>query len=294
MSEPTAPTCAAADPDPKPPAVKAPPGACDTHAHVFGPESRYPWSPKRGYTPPDAPYAEWRRLHGILGVTRGVITQPSVYGTDNTATLDAVAQDSANLRAVAAVPADISDAGLAKLHDRGVRGIRVNLVDRGGMPFASFAEVERFAERIRPMGWHIEYLVHVHEFPELDVLARMPVDAVVGHFGYTPAAAGPEHPGYRRFLEVFAGGRMWVKMTAPYRVTGLPLMPYTDVEPFAKALLATRPDRLLWGSDWPHPHCPRAMPNDGEMFELVTGWLPDEATRRQVLVDNPARLYGFA
>lgn len=288
------PTCAAADPNPLPPAVKAPPGACDTHAHVFGPESRYPWSPKRGYTPPDAPYEAWRKLHAVLGVTRGVLTQPSVYGTDNTAMLDAVAHDPANLRAVAAVEADVTGAALEALHARGVRGIRVNLVDKGGMPFASFSEVERFADRIRPLGWHIEYLVHVHDFPDLQALARMPVDAVIGHFGYTPTAAGPHHPGYQSFLRLFGEGRIWVKMTAPYRITGLPLMPFVDVEPFARALLAVRPDRLLWGSDWPHPHCPRAMPNDGEMFSLVTGWLPDEAARRQVLVDNPARLYGFA
>ena len=248
----------------------------------------------RGYTPPEAPYEAWRRLHGVLGVTRGVLTQPSVYGTDNTAMLDAVALDPVNLRAVAAVDAGIGDAALADLHARGVRGIRVNLVDKGGMPFDSFAEVERFADRIKAMGWHIEYLVHVHDFADLDVLARMPVDAVIGHFGYTPTAAGPDHPGYKAFLKIFAAGRMWVKMTAPYRITGLPLMHYDDVAPFAAALLKTRPDRLLWGSDWPHPHCPRAMPNDGEMFSLVTGWLPDAATRQQVLVDNPARLYGFA
>ena len=223
-----------------------------------------------------------------------MLTQPSVYGTDNSAMLDAVALDPENLRAVAAVEAGISDAALADLHARGVRGIRVNLVDKGGMPFDSFAEVERFAARIKELGWHIEYLVHVHDFADLEVLARLPVDAVIGHFGYTPTAAGPDHPGYKAFLKIFAAGRMWVKMTAPYRITGLPLMPYADVEPFARALLQTRPDRVLWGSDWPHPHCPRAMPNDGEMFELVTGWLPDDATRHRVLVDNPARLYGFA
>ena len=288
------PTCAAADPDPLAPAERAPAGACDTHAHVFGPQSRYAYSPKRGYTPPDAPYAAWRRLHRVLGIERGVLTQPSVYGTDNSAMLGAVAEDPANLRAVAAVDAAVTDAELERLHARGVRGIRVNLVDKGGMPFDSFAAVERFGDRVRPLGWHIEYLVHVHEFEHLETLARMPVDGVIGHFGYTPAAFGAGHPGYRAFLRLFAAGRLWVKMTAPYRVTGRPLMPYDDVAPFAEALLATRPDRLLWGSDWPHPHCPREMPNDGAMYELVTGWLGDAATRRRVLVENPAALYGFA
>jgi predicted TIM-barrel fold metal-dependent hydrolase len=288
-----APPCAAPDPNPRKPRFAAPAGTCDTHAHVFGPQSRYPYSPARGYTPPDAPYEAYRRLHATLGVARGVLTQPSVYGTDNRAMLDAVAKDPANLRAVAAVGADVSDTELRRLHEAGARGIRVNLVDKGGMPFASFGEVERFAERIVPMGWHIEYLVHVHDFPELDVLGRLPADSVIGHFGYMHVSHGVGHPGFQAFLRLFAKGRIWVKMTAPYRITGCMTVPYGDVTPIARALCEARSDRLLWGTDWPHPINPKPMANDGDLFDHLPQWLPDEALQRQVLVDNPKKLYGF-
>ena len=161
--------------------------------------------------------------------------------------LDAVARDPANMRAVAAVDAEATDEQLRALDAAGVPGIRVNLVDKGGMPFESFDDVERFASRIAPMAWHIEYLVHVHDFPELDALARMPVDAVVGHFGYMPTSCGVDHPGYRHFLKLVEGGRIWVKLTAPYRITAYDDLPYEDVEPLARALREARPDRLLWG-----------------------------------------------
>lgn len=285
--------CPPPDPNPRTPRLKAPPGTCDTHAHVFGPQSRYAYSPKRGYTPPDAPYEAYRHLHAALGVSRGVLTQPSVYGVDNTAMLDAVARDPVNLRAVVAVDADITDAQLRVLDAAGARGIRVNLVDPGGMPFDTFDEVERFAARIAPMGWHIEYLVHVHEFPELDALARMPVDAVVGHFGYMPTSCGLDHAGFQAFLKLFEGGRIWVKMTAPYRITAREELPYDDVEPFARALREARPDRLLWGTDWPHPINKKPMANDGDLFDHLAAWLPDEELCQQVLVENPKRLYGF-
>jgi 2-pyrone-4,6-dicarboxylate lactonase len=283
--------CPPADPNPRTPTVKAPPGACDTHAHVF--EVRYPYSARRGYTPPDAPYEAYRHLLDVLGVTRAVLTQPSAYGTDNAAMLDAVARDPSNMRAVAAVDDETTDAQLRALDAAGVRGARVNLVDKGGMPFDSFDDVERFASRIAPLGWHIEYLVHVHDFPDLDALAHMPVDAVVGHFGYMPTACGVDHPGYRAFLRLVESGRIWVKLTAPYRITAAQDLPYEDVEPFARALRAARPDRLLWGSDWPHAINRKPMANDGDLFDLIAAWLPDERLRQQVLVDNPKRLYGF-
>jgi predicted TIM-barrel fold metal-dependent hydrolase len=207
--------------------------------------------------------------------------------------LDAVARDPENLRAVAAVDAGVSDEELSRLNAAGTRGIRVNLVDPGGMPFDTFDDVEAFAARIEPMGWHIEYLVHVHEFAELDALARMPVDAVVGHFGYMPVSRGVNDRGFQAFLRHFEKGRVWVKMTAPYRITTRDDMPYGDVEPIAKALITARPDRLLWGSDWPHPINKKPMANDGDMLDLVVGWLPEGDVRQQVMVENPKWLYGF-
>ncbi|MEM9681819.1 MAG: amidohydrolase family protein [Pseudomonadota bacterium] len=285
--------CPPPDPNPRTPKLSAPAGTCDTHAHVFGPQSKYPYSSARGYTPPDAPYEAYRALHEALGVSRGVLTQPSVYGTDNTAMLDAVARDPANMRAVAAVGADVTDDELRRLNEAGVRGIRVNLVDKGGMPFDSFADVEKFADRVVPMGWHIEYLVHVHDFPDLDVLGRLPADSVIGHFGYMHISNGVDHPGFQSFLRLFEKGRVWVKMTAPYRLTDRTALPYDDLNPVGQSLRETRPDRLLWGTDWPHPINPKPMANDGDMFDELATWLPDEALRQQVLVDNPKALYGF-
>jgi predicted TIM-barrel fold metal-dependent hydrolase len=289
------PFCAAPDPQPRAPRFALPHDACDTHAHLFGPAERYPYQANRGYTPPDASDQAYDALHRALGITRGVLTQPSVYGVDNRRMLDAVARQPARLRAVAAVDAAVTDAELARLDAAGVRGIRVNLVDKGGMPFASFAEVAAMARRIAPLGWHLELLVHAHDYPDFAPTMRaLPVDIVIGHLGYMPTSAGLDHAGFRSFRALVAEGRCWVKLTAPYRITAQPAVPYDDVTPFARALIETRPDRMLWGSDWPHVACRLAMPNDGDLLGLLAAWAPDEAVRRRILVDNPARLYGFA
>ena len=288
--------CPPPDPAPRAPARLAlPPGTVDTHGHIFGPAERYPWNPARGYTPPDALPQAYEALHAALGVARGVLTQPSVYGTDNRCMLDYVARHPGRMRAVVAVGPGIDDASLAAMHAQGARGIRVNLADPGGNPFASFAELEALAHRLRPMGWHVELLVHVHQMDGIaGDIRRLPVDVSVGHLGYMPAAMGVDHPAFQAFLALVDEGRTWVKLTAPYRITALKATPYADVGPFARALVARRPDRILWGTDWPHPICPVPMPNDGDLADHLAEWIADARVRRQVLVDNPARLYGFA
>ncbi len=288
------PFCAAPDPAPRPPGFALPADACDTHAHVFGPAERYPYQANRGYTPPDALDSAYDALHRTLGVARGVLTQPSVYGVDNRRMLDAVARQPKRLRAVAAVDAAVTDAELARLDKAGVRGIRVNLVDKGGMPFESFTDVVRMAERIARLGWHLELLVHAHDYPDFARTMRaLPVDIVVGHLGYMPTACGLDHTGFREFLALVAEGRCWVKLTAPYRITAERTVPYADVAPFARRLIETRPDRMLWGSDWPHVACKLPMPNDGDMLSLLADWAPDATVRKRILFDNPARLYSF-
>jgi 2-pyrone-4,6-dicarboxylate lactonase len=286
--------CPPADPNPRPPKFAMPRGACDAHGHLFGPGDRYPWNPARGYTPPDATPEAYERLHRALGVTRGVLTQPSVYGTDNRAMMDYVGKHPARMRAVVSVEPSITDAALEALHGQGGRGIRVNIADKGGNPFASFADIARMAERIKPLGWHIEFLLHVHEMDEhWAEIERLPVDISIGHFGYTPAALGVGHPKYQSFLDMVGGGRVWVKFTGSYRVTGMQHTPYADVAQFAEALVARRPDRIVWGTDWPHPICPVPMPNDGDLLDQLADWIPDADLRTRILVDNPARLYGF-
>jgi predicted TIM-barrel fold metal-dependent hydrolase len=198
------------------------------------------------------------------------------------------------MRAVVAVDPGVTDPELERMHAAGARGIRVNLVDKGGNPLSSFGNLHALAARIRPLGWHVELLVHVHLMDEIRAdLRRLPVDISIGHFGYMPAGLGAGHPQFAAFLDLLEEGRCWVKLTAPYRITGLRATPYGDVTPFAHALAARRPDRIVWGTDWPHPVVPIPMPNDGDLADHLPVWVPDEPTRRRILVDNPGRLYGF-
>lgn len=289
------PLCQAPDPNPTPVSFAVPAGAVDCHAHIFGPESRYPYSPKRGYTPPDASLGTFLDLHKTLGgIDRAVLTQPSVYGIDNSCMMDALDGMGDRFRAVAAVAEDVTDRELEDLHSRGARGVRVNLVDKGGMPFDGIGAVRRFTKRLKDLGWHLEVLIHVHAFEDLRAtLNSMAVDVSVGHLGYMATSHGIDHPGFREFLDLLRDGRCWVKLSGSYRVArdGLPL--YRDVEPFARALIDANEDRVLWGTDWPHPVFKGAMPNDGALMEQLATWAPDAQLRKKILVDNPSALYGF-
>jgi 2-pyrone-4,6-dicarboxylate lactonase len=294
MNTSQAPWCAAPDPAPRAPRFKLPPLSCDTHAHICGPIERYPYSATRIYTPPDALLPAYRHLLSTLGVRRAVLVQPSIYGSDNTALLDALATDSQHLRGVAVIDAHTPFAELERMHGLGVRGVRCNIVDvkegKGRLPMD---ELRALAQRIQPLGWHLEFLMHVDEFPELDVLlADFPVDVVFGHLGYMKAGQGVDAPGFRALLRLLRGGRAWVKLTGPYRISGEAL-PYSDVTPFAHALIETAPDRIVWGTDWPHVMVKGGMPNDGDLCDLLAQWVSDPALRQQVLVSNPAQLYGF-
>ena len=291
-----APYCAGPDPDPRQPAFALPPGATDCHAHVFGPVARYPYFKRRIYTPPDAPPPAYWRMLGALGVTRAVLVQPSVYGTDNRAMLDAMAGEQHRMRGVAVVEETIADAELTRMHDAGVRGIRFNIVDvkpeeKGKLPLDV---VRKMAERIKPLGWHMQFLMHVDEFPELDrTFAGFPVDIVIDHYGYMATSRGIAHPGFQALLRLLRAGHCWVKFTGAYRISGEGALPYSDVTPCARALVAAHPERIVWGTDWPHPKHEQKMPNDGELCDRLLDWIPDETQRRLALVDNPAKLYGF-
>ena len=288
--------CPPPDPDPHPPKAEVPRGATDCHAHIFGPASKYPFQDNRSYTPPDLPLSQLRAMHRALGVERLVLVHASVHGTDNSIILDALSTDPVNLRAVAAMTEDTTDRELERMRDAGVRGVRVNLVDRGGMPFRSLAELSRAAERIRDLGFHLELLVHVESFAELGEFAKtICVPISVGHVGYTKAAAGGvDHPGFQNFLAMLRDGHFWVKLTGPYRISARSKFPYDDVAAMAKAVIAAAPGRVVWGSDWPHVMVTSEMPNDGDLLDALADWAPDAVLRHRILVDNPARLYGFA
>ncbi|MEY4643428.1 MAG: hypothetical protein RLZZ596_259 [Pseudomonadota bacterium] len=289
-----APPCAAPDFAPRQPQLKVPAGSCDCHAHILGPAARFPYSDERVYTPPDCLLADYRAMLTALGLARAVLVQPSVYGSDNRVLLNALDAMQGAWRGVAVVEPDVSASALQEMHAAGVRGVRVNVVDvqsnKGVLPLK---QLRGLAERIAPLGWHMEFLLHVHEFPRLDEqLAGFPVDVVFGHLGYLPTQLGIGDAGFQALLRLLQAGRAWVKLTGPYRLSGSKL-PYADVVPFAHALLDAEPRQIVWGSDWPHVMVKGAMPNDGDLLDILSTWIPDPSIRHQVLVSNPERLYGF-
>lgn len=292
---PEAPPCAAPDFSPARPRLRLPALACDAHAHILGPRHAFPYVPDRVYTPPDCLLPSYLHMLDQLGVERGVLVQPSVYGTDNRAMLQALAAAPERLRGVAVVRPDVSERELGLLDAAGVRGVRVNVVDvrdrrAGTLPMSA---LRGLAKRIRPLGWHMEFLLHVDEFPDLDELFEdFPVDIVLGHFGYAKAGDAIRSAGFAALLALMASGCCWVKFTGPYRICASPL-PYPEATLLAHALAKAAPDRILWGTDWPHVMLKGQMPNDAALCDLLSDWLPDLHVRHGALVDNPARLYGF-
>lgn len=281
--------------EPRRPRAALPAGSVDTHVHVF--ERRYPLSPGRGYNPPDSTLADLRHLHATLGIERVVFTQPSVYGIDNAAILDAMAALNAETpnraRCVVALDMRCSEKTLENLEKRGVRGVRLNLDNKGGMPIG-MDEIPELAARVRPLGWHFEFL-----FPGKDILELMPLftrlelPMSIAHFAYQPAAAGIEAPGFQALLELARRGNTWIKISGANRVSKGDLPPYDDVKPMARALIAAAPERIMWGTDWPHPNKYVANPNDGDLVDAFGDWVGDAAARRRILVDTPAAFYRF-
>lgn len=285
------PVCAPADPCPEPPSFAMPAGAVDTHFHVFGPADVYPYASDRAYTPPDAPVAAYRQLAARLGIQRAVIIQPSVYLFDNRRTLDAMGELGMPARAVAVVDPAVSDAELARLHGLGVRGLRVNLIFGGQL---DFGDARRLADRIRPLGWHLQFLADVSAIPDLEAAVRqLSITCVFDHLGHAPTHRGLGAGGIQALLRLLETGSVWVKLSGSYRITTEATTPYRDVEPLARALIAANPERVVWGSDWPHPSTAVAMPNDGKLLDMLADWAPEPAVREQILVRNPELLYGF-
>lgn len=287
--------CIAPDRDPKPPGWSLPPGSIDTHVHVF--DDRYPLSPTRGYNPPESPLDDLIHLHRTLGIDRVVFTQPSIYGIDNSAILDGMAALNAETpdraRGVMACDLSISDGELAELDAKGIRGVRLNTDNKGGMPI-TLDEIPELCRRIAPLGWHLEFL-----FPGADIIDLVPVFASltvpvsIGHFAYQKATDGIDAPGFRALLSLVEAGNTWIKISGANRVSETDLPPYDDVEPMAQALIEANPDRIMWGTDWPHPNKYEVNPNDGDLADALGQWVPDPDLRHQILVDNPASFYRF-
>lgn len=295
MNEERYPACQGPDPDPTKAKFVIPQGAIDSHAHIFGTQDEYAYSKARGYTPPTATLETYLELHKVLGgIKRAVLTQPSVYGVDNSCMLDAVDKMDGKFLAVVAVDESVTDTQLEQYHARGARGARVNLVDKGGNPFDGPRAVQKFTERIKDLGWHLEVLINVHKFDNLrSTMNNMAVDVSFGHLGYMKTDNPIDHPGFKEFLDLLRDGNTWVKLTGTYRITTSPTTPYNDVIPYAQALIEANEDRIVWGTDWPHPFVKGKMPNDGALLDQLADWAPSEALRKKILVDNPQSLYGF-
>lgn len=283
-----------------------PRNACDCHVHVFGDATRFPMSPERGYTPPPAPVEQAREHLAALHMDRVVIVSASVYGTNNDCALEAIQQLGARARGVANVALDASDAELERLQRGGIRGFRLNFEQQGTTDPA--VAVERFrlgSKRATARGWHLQVNTRlpVVEAMEAHVLAG-PATVVFDHFAQADAARGVDQPGFASLVRLLQSGKAYVKVSGAYRVsTQSP--DYADVAPLARALIAANPQRVLWGSDWPHPDgarrpgraptdlAPPLPVDDGRVLNQLALWAPDAATRHAILVENPAHLYGF-
>ena len=277
----------------RPRAFSPPPGACDAHCHVFGPAARFPFAPDRSYTPPDSGIDDFMALQGRLGLGRAVFVQASCHGTDNAAMVDALHRGEGRYAGVAMVDETFTDRTLADLHEAGVRGTRFNFVAHlGGAP-----DLDRFwqvVERVAPLGWHIVLHFDAKDLPDhLELLERMPTPYVIDHMARVDASAGLDQEPFQRLLDLMTDERCWVKVSGAERLTAGGPPPYDDVVPFARALIEAAPDRILWGTDWPHPNV-RHMPDDGDLVDLVARFAPDEATRNRILVTNPETLYDFS
>jgi 2-pyrone-4,6-dicarboxylate lactonase len=281
---------------PRRPHIALPKGSVDTHVHVFE-HARYKMSPARGYNPPDSTLADLKHLHATLGIDRVVFTQPSTYGTDNSAILDgmtALNKDTPNrARCVVAITMDITDDELAALDKAGARGVRLNTDNKGGMP-VEMHDIPKLEARIAPLGWHFEWL-----FPGKDIVDLMPVltsvkiPMSIGHFAYQPATAGIAAPGFQALIELMRRGNTWMKISGANRVSATDLPPYDDVKPLAHALIDAAPERIMWGTDWPHPNKYVVNPNDGDLVDAFGDWVTDEAMRRKIMVETPAAFYRF-
>ncbi|MDH7799002.1 MULTISPECIES: amidohydrolase family protein [unclassified Beijerinckia] len=270
-----------------PPAFPVPARACDSHFHVF--EPGYPHSPNRLYMFPDGTLTQYLKLLDFLGIERMVLVQPTYYGDDNSLTLDTLRKVGDRCRAVVRIEEETSDQELDRYHALGVRAIRLDLFARAHWPTADIvAYVKRMAARARPRGWHIQFYTPGTIVRDLlPFMADLEDDFVIDHMGYMLESDGLTADDFDRLLDVLRLGKCWIKLSGPYRIAKY--KPLSSVAPIAQKLVSTRPDRLIWGSDW--PHLTNGQRDTGELLNLLIDWAPDEATRHKILVDGPERLF---
>ena len=285
---------------------KVPAGACDCHLHIIGDPHLFPLSPARSYTPSTATVDDMQTMHRALGVERAVIAQISIYGADNGCALDAIKKLGKKARGIAMIDGKTSDAALDQMHNGGFRGVRLIFSPTSPVdPAALRRTFQATVDRIKSRNWHVQIYFRLSGIEAIkDQVSACPVPVVFDHFAGAEAALGTDQPGFQTLLSFVKAGKAYVKLSAPYRAsTKAP--DYPDVAPLAKALIAVNPERILWATDWPHVDSAPApgrktidlapfLPiDDGRIFNLLPTWAPDPALRKTILVDNPAKLYGF-
>jgi 2-pyrone-4,6-dicarboxylate lactonase len=279
-------------PAPSKPAFSPPPGAVDAHCHVFGPGDVFPYAPERKYTPCDAPKEKLWQLRDYLGFERNVIVQATCHGADNRALVDALQNSKGRARGVATVKQDVTDAELRDLDAAGVRGVRFNFVKRlvDTTPRETLLAI---AERIKPLGWHIVIYFEAQELPELyDFFTSLPTVVVVDHMGRPDVTQPVDGPEFELFLQLMREHRnFWSKVSCPERLSKTGPDAYEDVIPFARRVVESFPDRVLWGTDWPHPNMKSHMPDDGKLVDFIPRIARTPELQRKLLVDNPTALY---
>ena len=273
------------------PRLEAPADACDCHMHIFDP--RFAPSPHWKNVPPDAPVATYRKLQALLGTSRTVVVQPSTFGIDNRCTLDALSQLGEEARGVAVIEPEIGVAELERMHARGVRGVRVNFVTPQSWGVTTAARLRETANRVAPLGWHVQVFMTADQVVQAnEVLRSLPTVLVIDHLGRMPQPSGVAHSAFGAICKLLERGRTFVKLSGAYMGTQVGAPTYADNSSVARGYVRVAPDRVVWGSDWPHT-TETEKPDDADLFDLLLDWSPDDATRRKILVDNPARLYDF-
>jgi predicted TIM-barrel fold metal-dependent hydrolase len=279
------------DSNPHKPKLKAPPGACDTHIHLFGPAAKYPFAPDSPYTSRDALPETFFALQDKLGISTAVIVSPGGYGRNYSLLADVLAKHPDRFRGIALLRDDTPSSEIARLTKLGVRGMRMMSAKRGQhVPNYS----KQIAARVHEHGWHIQFYPHGADIVEYaDKLLALPNTIVLDHFASIPTAGGVDQPAVKSVLKMLDSGRVWLKLSGPMRCTAEP-PPYPSVTPLAHVFVKHAPERMVWGSDWPHVNLDgMVMPNDGDLLDLMLDWVPDAAVRNRILTQNANALYGF-
>jgi predicted TIM-barrel fold metal-dependent hydrolase len=294
------PYCYPPDPNTRAPKVTLPPNSCDTHFHVFGPPEKFPFVSTHEYTPPAAPLEHYLKMIAVIGIERAVVVQPSVHGLDNSATLDAIRNANGNFRGVGRIDDKTSKDDLRRLHEGGIRGVRFNLLDRprGNIKLDL---LDRCVENVTALGWSVDLHIDTKNLLEQEKRIRnMPVPVVIDHIARVKPAEGIDQPGFQLLLDLMKLKHVWSKISGADKICNTRVeayfgLPFVEVIPYARAVIAAAPERVIWGTDWPHSNtfAPGYTPNDGDLIDLLAEFAPDERTRRKILVDNPAVLYGF-